>query len=128
MFSNRDDGEIEVIQAIPAADLSADAATAAGIDLQSYRKAYVVVNWGVVTDGTILPSITSSDTLGGSYTADTNVLGTPTAATAATDLTCGVFAIDVKNAKRFIKVALTETVASAGFLVSATVVGVKKSV
>ena len=128
-YSNKDKvGSVTVHQAIPAAAYTTAQATAAGIDCGVFRSATVVVNYGVITDGTITPSLTSSDTLSGSYTAETNTTGTITAGTASTDVVSVAFGIDTSKAKRFIKVLMNESVASAGYIVGATLVGDLKRV
>ena len=127
-FTAKDvDTQVEVVVGIPAGAFTADQATAAGIPIAGYRKALVVVNYGTITDGTITPSVTSCATLGGSYTAETNVTAVTTG-TSATDEVSTVFSIDTTKALGFVKILLSETVASAGWDASATLVGTLKRV
>ena len=126
MFSSLDiDADVEAVQILGAGAFTTEQLGSA-IDLANYRKVLIVINYGTITDGTILPTVTSSDASGGSYTAETNTT-TITAGTAAADEVTTVFSIDPKKAKQFVKVNLTESVASAGWDASATLIGFKKA-
>lgn len=83
-----------------------------------------VMNCGAVTDGTIDFTVEESDTGGGSgYTAihASRVFGNLSPGfTSSTDDTA--VAISVKPAKRYVRINTVETVASAGYYMSGTVV------
>lgn len=114
--------EISVASSIaPAAALTATT-TGTGVDLAGYRSAAVIVHAGVVTDGTFTPSLEESDSSGTGYTAVAagDLDGTFAAITSATDL--NVQEVGYLGSKRYIRVVLTETVASTGGLITATVV------
>lgn len=104
----------------PAAALTATT-TGAAVDLAGFRSAAVVVHIGVVTDGTFVASLEEADAVGGPFTAvaAAGLSGAFADITAAADET--IQEIGYLGSKRFIRLVLTETVASTGALVSATV-------
>jgi hypothetical protein len=84
--------------------------TSAAIDCTGKSQLIVFIHYGTITDGTFTPSITTSATSGGSYTADTtNVSGTLTAGTSEVDERIVVVTWNVDPAKPFAKVVLTAT-------------------
>jgi hypothetical protein len=88
----------------PAADRTATT-TGAAVDVSGTEQALVIFNYGVITDGTFTPSLTSSDTVGGSYTADTDFSGTMTAGTSAADEL--LVTVTYNGVKDFLKAVLT---------------------
>ena len=99
-------------------------ATGTAVDLTQVDSALVLFNYGTITDGTFTPSITSSATLGGSYTTDTDFSGTMTAGTSAADDT--IVAVTYNGSKNFIKAVLTVSGSpGTGGFVSATVIPFK---
>ena len=87
----------------------------------------LIIPAGTVTDGEYTPSITESETSGGTYTAVTPHIGTFAAITTANDETTYVFGF--KRTKRYVKVTLTETSAgSTGIVAAAILVGQKKAI
>jgi hypothetical protein len=120
-------GERDLNNAISVASTIAPAAaatattTGAGVDLAGYRSAAVVLHCGVFTDGTFTPTVEESDD-DSSYStvAAGDLSGAFTAVTASTDLS--VQEVGYLGSKRYIRLLMTETVASAGALFSAVVV------
>ena len=108
MFNSRNSASYDYTQAIaPAADRTTTQ-TSAAIDMTDAIWAQVHVNYGVITDGTFLPSVTDCTTSGGSYVANTECLvGTATAGTSAADETIVTFDIDPAKANRYVKIVLT---------------------
>jgi hypothetical protein len=100
-----------ITEALANAVVTATATQTTGADTQDWKRATVLVSVGAITGGgTVTLSLTSSDTVGGSYTAETSadvfVGGAPAAIDAA-----GIYAYDIKLGaldSRFIKVVLTE--------------------
>lgn len=80
-----------------------------GIDLAGYRSAVALVQFGTVTDGTWTPTIEESDD-NSSFATATDISGSFTATTSANDET--VQEVSYTGTKRYIRVAVTETVAS----------------
>lgn len=114
--------QIAVVNSIaPAAALTATT-TGTGVDLAGFRSAAAVVHAGVATDGTFTPTVEESDLLGSGYTtvAAAELDGTFTPITSAAD--DNVQEVGYLGTKRFIRVVLTETVASAGAFITAVVV------
>ena len=104
--------------------LKTTTATGTAVDLTQVDSALVLFNYGVITDGTFTPSITSSATSGGSYTTDTDFSGVMTAGTSAADET--IVAVTYNGSKNFIKAVLTVSGSPAtGGYVSATVIPFK---
>jgi len=99
--------------------------TGAAVDLTQVDQALIIFNYGVITDGTFTPSITTSSTSGGTYAADT-VSGTLTAGTSAADETLVAVTYNKDSGKDFVKAVLTVTDSPAtGGFVSATVIPFK---
>jgi hypothetical protein len=116
----------DVVQLVAPASLTATT-TSAAIDTADYVRASIIINAGVVTDGTFTPSIETSDAAAGSYAPDDGVQNVFTAITASTDAQVYVVDLDLGALdNRYLKFVLTETVASAGGLISATFVGEKR--
>tara|TARA_R110000787_G_scaffold26337_1_gene73672 strand:- start:307 stop:702 length:396 start_codon:yes stop_codon:yes gene_type:complete len=126
MGINKDWGRISVTQAVAPAVHTATATQAAGIDTALYRKLVVVLDYGVVTDGTWTTTITTSATVGGSYVADDGLVTGEafTVVTSTEDAQVYEVAIDLDALdNRWLKVVQTETVASASSLFGITLVG-----
>lgn len=104
----------------PAAALTATT-TGTGVDLAGYRSAAAVIHIGVVTDGTFVPTLEESDD-NSSYStvAAGDLSGSFASITSAADET--VQEVGYLGSKRYLRVVLTETVASTGALVSALIV------
>ncbi len=114
--------EISVVNSIaPQAALTATT-TGTGVDLAGYRSAAVVVHAGAVTDGTFTPTVEESDASGSGYTAvaAADLDGSFAAITSAAD--DNIQEVGYLGSKRYIRVVLTETVASTGAFITATVV------
>jgi hypothetical protein len=97
--------------------------TGTAVDLQNYESAEIVVEAGVITDGTHVISLTECDTSGGSYTAVAagDLIGTPpTLTSAAGGSTAHKFAY--KGSKRYLKVVSTVSGATTGGVYGACVV------
>lgn len=91
-----------------------------GIDLAGYRSAVALVQFGVVTDGTWTPTIEESDD-NSSFATATDISGSFTATTSSNDET--VQEVSYTGSKRYIRVVVTETVASTtGALFNALIV------
>lgn len=113
--------ETVVVSSIgPVAALTATT-TGASVDLAGFRSASVVLHVGVATDGTFVPTLEESDD-NSSFTevAAANLSGSFASITASTDEL--VQEVGYLGSKRYIRVVLTETVASAGALISALVI------
>lgn len=116
------DRQIAVVNSVaPQAALTATT-TGTGVDLAGFRSAAVVVHAGVATDGTFTPTVEESDVIGSGYTtvAAADLSGSFAAITSATD--DNVQEVGYLGSKRFIRVVLTETVASTGAFITAVVV------
>jgi len=114
--------QLSVVSSVaPAAALVATT-TGASVDLAGYRAAAVVVHAGVATDGTFTPTVEESDQAGSGFTtvAAADLSGAFTPITSAADE--NVQEVAYLGTKRFIRVVLTETVASTGAFITATVV------
>jgi hypothetical protein len=114
--------QIAVVSSVaPAAALTATT-TGAAVDLAGFRSAAVVVHAGVATDGTFTPHVEESDESGSGFTAvaAAHLSGSFAAITAAADEL--VQEVGYLGTKRYIRVVLTETVASAGAFITAVVV------
>lgn len=114
--------QISTVSSIaPAAALTATT-TGTGVDLAGYRGAAVLIVSGVATDGTFTPTLEESDASGSGYTAvaAADMVGSFATVTSATDET--ITEVSYIGSKRYIRVVLTETVASAGAFISALVV------
>ena len=98
--------------------------TGAAANLTGVDQALVLFNYGVITDGTFTPSLTSSDTLGGSYTADTGFSGVMTAGTDEADER--IIAVAYNGTKNFLKAVLTVSGSpSTGGYATATIIPFK---
>lgn len=105
----------------PAANRTADT-SGSGVDLAGFRAAMAIVQFGTVTDGTWTPKLQESDdntTFTDVAAADQS--GTFPAVTSANDET--TYEVSYLGSKRYIKVAVIETVASTtGALFNAVIV------
>lgn len=109
-----------VVAVAPAAALTATT-TSSGIDLAGFRAASVVVVAGVATDGTFTPTIEDSDdNVTFAAVSASKLSGSFAAITAAADE--NVQEVGYLGTKRYIRVVLTETVASAGQFLTAFVI------
>lgn len=106
--------------ALPVADRTATFTTAAVTIPNGYDGILFTVIYGVIGDGTWTPSLTECATLGGTYTAvaAADISGTPPVGTSAADETTGTFYYH--GAHGFVKLVMTETVASTTNLIAAT--------
>jgi hypothetical protein len=114
--------EISVVSSVaPAAALTATT-TGAAVDLAGYRAATAVIHAGVATDGTFVITLEESDSAGSGFTtvAAADLSGSFADITSATDEV--VQEVGYLGLKRYIRVVLTETVASTGAFISATIV------
>jgi hypothetical protein len=112
-----------VQQALDAASYTVDT-NGDEFDVGDLRRALAVVNFGVITDGTIDVTLESSDVSGSGYVADTNLTGTvPTGIGTPEDSLSYIFGIDVTKTRRYCRLVFTEATASAGWVASASVVG-----
>jgi hypothetical protein len=103
----------------PAANRTANT-NGTGVDLAGFRSAVALVQFGTVTDGTWTPTIEESDD-NSSFATATDISGSFTATTSANDET--VQEVSYTGTKRYIRVVVTETVASTtGALFSALIV------
>ena len=95
--------------------------TGTGVDLTGYRSAAVVLHMGAIQDGTWTPTVEESDVLGSGYTtvAAADLSGSFAAITTANDV--AVYEVGYLGSKQYIRLVMTETVASAGAFFSATV-------
>lgn len=95
--------------------------TGTGVDLAGYRSAAVVLHCGVFTDGEFTPTVEESDD-DSTYTtvAAGDLSGAFTAVTSSTD--DSVQEVGYLGSKRYIRLLMTESSASAGALFSALVV------
>jgi hypothetical protein len=80
-----------------------------GVDLAGFRAAVALVQWGTVTDGTWTATIEESDD-NSSFATATDISGAFVARTSANDET--VEEVSYTGSKRYIRVVVTETVAS----------------
>lgn len=113
---------ISVVSSVaPAAALTATT-TGSAVDLAGYRSAAVVVHAGVATDGTFVPTVEESDASGSGFTtvAAADLSGSFADIVAAADE--NVQEVGYLGSKRYIRVVLTESVASAGAFITAVVV------
>lgn len=113
--------ELVVVQSVaPAAALTATT-TGAGVDLVGFRSAMAVVSAGVATDGTFVPTLEESDdNVTFTTVAAADLSGAFAAITAAADEL--VQRVGYLGEKRYIRVLLTETVASAGAFITASII------
>jgi hypothetical protein len=92
---------------LPAADRTTTV-TSAPIDCRGKSQVVFMVHYGVITDGTFTPSVTTSATSGGSYAGDTaNLSGARTPGTSVADERTVVFTWNVDPAKPFCRLVLT---------------------
>lgn len=104
----------------PAASITATT-TGTTVDLAGYRAACVVLHVGVVTDGTFTPTMEESDNDSDwSTVAAGDLSGTFATVTSTTDDL--IQEVGYLGSKRYIRLLMTETVASAGAFFTATVV------
>lgn len=105
----------------PAASITATT-TGAAVDLAGYRSASVMLHTGVHTDGTFTPTLEESDASGSGFTtvAAADLSGSFTAVTSANDQS--IQEVGYLGSKRYIRLVMTETVASAGAFFSAVVI------
>lgn len=114
--------QISVVNSVaPQAALTATT-TGSSVDLAGYRSAAVVVHAGAATDGTFTPTVEESDSSGSGFTtvAAADLNGSFAAITSSTD--DNVQEVGYLGTKRYIRVLLTETVASTGAFITAFVV------
>jgi len=113
--------EVSVVTTIAPAAAATATTTGTTVDLANYRAAMVVLHIGVVTDGTFVPTLEESDNDSDwSTVAAGNLSGSFASVTAAADET--IQEVGYLGTKRYLRLVMTETVASAGALFSATVV------
>ncbi len=116
------DNSLKVVTTIePAASITATT-TGTAVDTAGYRSAMAVIHCGVHTDGTFTPELQESDASGSGFTtvaaADlSSAFATVTSATDQIILTSAYL-----GSKRYLKVVMTETVATAGVFFSAVIV------
>lgn len=104
----------------PAANRTATT-TGSAVDLAGYRSAAALVQYGTVTDGTWTATIEDSDDGSTGWATVTDISGSFTARTSANDET--VEEVAYLGSKRYIRVVVTETVASTtGALFNALIV------
>lgn len=104
----------------PAANRTATT-TGSAVDLAGFRSAVALVQFGTVTDGTWTATIEDSDDGSTGWTTVTDLSGAFVARTSANDET--VEEVAYLGTKRYIRVVVTETVASTtGALFNALVV------
>lgn len=120
---NRLTDDLDVQSTIAPVDAAAPP-TATGVDCQNHVSTAVLFHFGVLDDGTITPSVEESDD-NSSWSAATTSPSAGTAVTTSND-NPNVQVISVLRTKRYVRAVVTETVASAGYLLSASVIGVKK--
>lgn len=113
--------EISVVTTIePAASITATT-TGAGVDLAGYRSACVVLHTGVHTDGTFTPTVEESDD-NSTFTAVAagDLAGAFVAVVSTNDQS--IQEVGYLGSKRYIRLLMTETVASAGAFFTAVVI------
>jgi hypothetical protein len=116
------DKDVKVVSTIaPAAALTATT-TGAAVDTVGYRSKMAIVHAGVATDGTITPSLEESDASGSGFAAvaAANLSGAFVAITSAADEV--VQEVGYLGTKRYLRVVLTEDVASTGQFITASIV------
>lgn len=116
--------ETRVAQTVaPAAALTATT-TGTAVDTIGFRSATAVIAAGVATDGTFVATLEESDVSNSGYTtvAAANLSGSFASVTSATDEVTQE--VGYLGTKRYLRVVLTESVASAGaFIVAVIVLG-----
>lgn len=124
MTNVRKDVDKEVSVASSVAPAAALVATTTGdaVDLLGFGAAVVVIHAGVATDGTFVPTLEESNASGSGFTtvAAGNLSGSFADITASADEV--VQEVGYLGTKRYIRVVLTESVASAGAFITASVV------
>lgn len=113
---------IKVVTTIePAASITATT-TGAAVDTAGYRSAVAVIHCGVHTDGTFTPELQESDASGSGFTtvAAADLSGSFTAVISTNDQS--IQEVGYLGSKRYLKVVMTETVASAGAFFTAVIV------
>lgn len=113
---------IKVVTTIePAASITATT-TGAAVDTAGYRSACAVIHSGVHTDGTFTPTLEESDASGSDYTtvAAGDLSGSFATVTSSTDQS--IQKVGYLGSKRYLRVVMTETVASAGAFFTAVIV------
>jgi len=110
-----------VTSLIPKATTTTTTGTA--VDLQNYESAEILVDAGVITDGTHVISLTECATSGGTYTAvaAADLIGTPPTLT-STAGGSSVQKFGYKGSKRYLKVVSTVSGATTGGVYGACVV------
>lgn len=123
MAGQRDlNNDIKVVTTIePAASITATT-TGAAVDTAGYRSAVAVIHCGVHTDGTFTPTLEESDASGSGYTtvAAADLSGSFTAITSANDQS--IQKVGYLGSKRYLRVVMTETVATTGAFFTASIV------
>jgi hypothetical protein len=115
------DKQISVVSTIAPAAAATATTTGTTVDLAGYRSAAVVLHCGVFTDGTFTPTVEESDDDSAwSTVAAGELSGSFAAVTSANDV--AVYEVGYLGSKRYVRLLMTETVASAGALFSAVVV------
>lgn len=105
---------------VPQASITATT-TGTTVDLSGYRAAAVVLHVGTLTDGTFTPTVEESDDDSSwSTVAAADLSGSFAAITTANDV--ATHEVSYLGSKRYIRLLMTETVASAGAFFSAVVV------
>lgn len=115
------DKQISVVTTIePAASITATT-TGTSVDLAGYRSAAVVLHCGVHTDGTFTPTMEESDNNSDWTTvAAGDLSGSFTAVISSNDQS--IQEVGYLGSKRYIRLLMTESVASAGAFFSAVVI------
>lgn len=99
--------------------------TGTGVDTAGYESATVVLDGGIVTDGTHTPKLQESDASGSGYTdvAAADLLGSFTAMTVQSPLAAaGTQKVGYIGGKRYIRVFVTVATASTGGVYGASVI------
>lgn len=123
MAGQRDiDKQLKVVTTIePAAAKTADV-TGTAVDRVGFRSAMVVLHTGVFTDGTFTPTLEHSDSVDSGFepVAASGLSGAFVAVTAANDQ--AIQEVGYLGSKRYLRLIMTETVASDGAFMSAVIV------
>lgn len=116
---------ISLVQALAPVVCTADK-TATGIDLAGFKTAVVVLNMGVITDGTWALEVQESDAASSGFAA---VAAADLIGTEPTGLTTGagsggstVYTIGYKGSKRYIRTVLSQSAAGTGALAGIVVI------
>lgn len=104
----------------PVASITATT-TGAAVDTAGYRSATVILHTGVHTDGTFTPTLEESDASGSGYAtvAAADISSAFATVESTTDQT--IQTRSYLGSKRYLRLVMTETVASTGAFFSATI-------